>query len=80
MTPRGTDWSLAALVAMLAVTGGLTALAGSPGSQWVFAVHGAAGFALAGVLSLKLQRVRRRLLRPRRWRGAARAGRWPPLS
>lgn len=70
MTPRGTDWSLAALVALLAVTGGLTALAGSPGAGWVFAVHGAGGFALAGVLVFKLHRVRRRLARP----GRARAG------
>ena len=53
MTPRGTDWSLAALVVLLAVTGGLTALAGSPGTEWVFAVHGAGGFALAGVLAFK---------------------------
>ena len=70
MTPRGTDWSLAALVALLAVTGGLTALAGSPGAGWVFAAHGAGGFALAGVLAFKLRRVRRRLRRP----GRARAG------
>ena len=70
MTPRGPDWSLAALVALLAVTGGLTALAGSPGAGWVFAAHGAGGFALAGVLVFKLRRVRRRLGRP----GRARAG------
>jgi len=70
VTPRGTDWSLAALVALLAVTGGLTALAGSPGAGWVFAAHGAGGFALAGVLAFKLRRVRRRLGRP----GIARAG------
>ena len=74
MTPRGTDWSLAALVALLAVTGGLTALAGSPGGEWVFAVHGAGGFALAGVLAFKARRVWQRLLRPRRWQGRARAG------
>jgi hypothetical protein len=56
MSPRGTDWSLAALVAALAVTGGLTLFSGS----WVFAVHGAAGFALAAVLAWKLRRVRLR--------------------
>jgi DMSO/TMAO reductase YedYZ molybdopterin-dependent catalytic subunit len=56
MSPRGTDWSLAALVAALAVTGGLTLFFGS----WVFAVHGAAGFALAAVLVWKLRRVRLR--------------------
>ena len=74
MTPRGTDWSLAALVALLAVTGGLTALAGAPGARWVFAVHGAGGFALAGVLAYKARRVRGRLLHPRRWTGRARGG------
>ena len=74
MTPRGTDWSLAALVALLAVTGGLTALAGSAGGEWVFALHGAGGFALAAVLAFKGRRVWRRLLAPRRWHGRARAG------
>jgi Oxidoreductase molybdopterin binding domain len=54
VSPRGTDWSLAALVAALAVTGGLTLFSGS----WVFAFHGAAGFALAAVLVWKLRRVR----------------------
>jgi DMSO/TMAO reductase YedYZ molybdopterin-dependent catalytic subunit len=74
VTPRGTDWSLAALVALLAVTGGLTALAGSPGAGWVFAAHGAGGFALAAVLAFKARRVRGRLLHPRRWTGRARGG------
>ena len=59
MTPRGTDWSLAALVAALAVTGALTALAG----RWVFALHDAAGFALAAVLVFKGRRVWRRVAR-----------------
>jgi len=74
VTPRGTDWSLAALVALLAVTGALTALAGSEGGAWVFAAHGAGGFALAAVLAWKGRRVWRRLASPRRWRGPARAG------
>jgi DMSO/TMAO reductase YedYZ molybdopterin-dependent catalytic subunit len=56
MSPRGTDWSLAALVAALAVTGGLTLFAGS----LVFALHGVAGFALAAVLVWKLRRVKLR--------------------
>ena len=30
MTPRGTDWGLATLVALLAFTGALTAFAGAP--------------------------------------------------
>jgi DMSO/TMAO reductase YedYZ molybdopterin-dependent catalytic subunit len=57
VTARGTDWSLAALVACLAVTGGLTLFGGS----LVFALHGTAGFALGAVLVWKLRRVRRRL-------------------
>ena len=74
MTPRGTDWSLAALVALLAATGALTALAGTQGGEWVFAAHGAGGFALAAVLAWKARRVWGRLSHPRRWRGRAKAG------
>jgi molybdopterin-dependent oxidoreductase-like protein protein len=57
VTPRGTDWSLAALVALLAVSGGLTLFGGG----WVFVVHDLAGFALGGVLVWKLRRVWRRI-------------------
>lgn len=57
MTPRGTDWSLAALVGLLGVTGALVVWAGSPGRGWVFAVHDVGGFALGGVLVWKLRRV-----------------------
>ena len=61
MTPRGTDWGLATLVALLAFTGALTAFAGAPSRAWVFTLHGAAGLGLAGVLVWKFRRVRRRL-------------------
>jgi hypothetical protein len=57
MTPRGTDWSLAGLVALLALSGALTLFGGA----WVFAAHDVAGFALAGVLVWKLRRVWRRI-------------------
>lgn len=57
MTPRGTDWSLAALVALGWLTGVLTLFAGSHGDAWVFAVHGVGGFALAVVVFWKLRRV-----------------------
>lgn len=57
MSPRGTDWSLALLVALLVATGLLTAFAGSPGSAWVFALHGALGAAIAIVLVWKSRRV-----------------------
>lgn len=74
MTPRGTDWGLAALVAALAVTGGLTIVAGTTGRGWIFVVHGAGGFALAGVLAWKLRRVARRLAHPTRWDRRTRLG------
>jgi hypothetical protein len=56
VTPRGTDWTLAALVAVMAVTGALT-LWGGP---LVFAIHDVAGLAVGGVLVWKFARVRRR--------------------
>ena len=43
MTPRATDWSLALLVALAALTGALTIFAGGPGQAWVFTLHGAGG-------------------------------------
>src|SRR5690242_11331593 len=61
MTPRGTDWGLAALVTLLGITGALTAFAGTHSRAWVFVAHGTAGFALALLLVPKLRRVRRRL-------------------
>jgi hypothetical protein len=56
VTPRGTDWTLAVLVAAMAVTGALTLF----GGPVVFAVHDVAGLALGGVLVWKLRRVARR--------------------
>jgi DMSO/TMAO reductase YedYZ molybdopterin-dependent catalytic subunit len=61
VTPRGTDWSLALLVALGVVTGGATWFAGSPGAAWVFGAHAVGGFALALVLVWKLRRVWRRI-------------------
>jgi len=69
VTARGTDWSLALLVALLVATGLLTAFAGSPGSAWVFALHGALGFGIAVVLVWKSRRVWRRVADPARWDG-----------
>ena len=57
MTPRGTDWSLALLVAAGVATGLATWFAGAPGSTWVFAAHAIAGGSLAFVLVVKLRRV-----------------------
>ena len=70
MSPRGTDWSLALLVALLVTTGLLTAFAGSPGSAWVFALHGALGAAIAIVLVWKSRRVWSRVVDPARWDGS----------
>jgi DMSO/TMAO reductase YedYZ molybdopterin-dependent catalytic subunit len=66
VTPRGTDWGLALLVAVLVVSGVLTWFSGGEGSAWAFALHGAAGAALALLLAWKLRRVAGRL-RLRRW-------------
>jgi DMSO/TMAO reductase YedYZ molybdopterin-dependent catalytic subunit len=61
VTPRGTDWSLALLVALGVTTGIATWFAGSPGAESIFTIHAAGGFALALVLIWKLRRVHRRI-------------------
>jgi DMSO/TMAO reductase YedYZ molybdopterin-dependent catalytic subunit len=57
VTPRGTDWGLALLVALGLVSGLATWFAGSPGGAWVFSAHALAGIALALLLVIKLRRV-----------------------
>jgi len=69
VTARGTDWSLALLVALLVATGLITAFAGTSGSAWVFALHGALGFGVVVVLVWKGRRVWRRVADPARWDG-----------
>src|SRR3954454_7220382 len=61
MTPRGTDWSLALLVALGVGTGLGTWFAGAPPTAWVVAAHAAGGIALGLVLVWKLRRVLPRL-------------------
>ena len=61
MTPRGTDWGLALLVALGLVSGLATWFAGSPGGAWVFGAHAVSGTALALLLLFKLRRVLPRL-------------------
>jgi hypothetical protein len=51
---------LALLVGLLFATGVMTLFAGQRADAWIFAVHGAGGFALAAVLGWKLRRVSRR--------------------
>jgi DMSO/TMAO reductase YedYZ molybdopterin-dependent catalytic subunit len=67
VTARGTDWGLAALAALLIVTGGLTLFAGAAGDGWVFAAHDAVSIAIALLLIVKLRRVWPRLATPGRW-------------
>jgi cytochrome b561 len=74
VTPRATDWGLALLVGLLFATGMMSLFAGRSGDAWVFAVHGAGGFALGGMLVWKGRRVLRRLVRPWDRRTAAGAG------
>jgi len=54
VTPRGTDWGLAGLVALGVLSGLATWIAGG----WTVVVHGAGGTALALLLVVKLRRVR----------------------
>jgi DMSO/TMAO reductase YedYZ molybdopterin-dependent catalytic subunit len=61
VTPRGTDWSLALLVAAGVATGLATWFAGAPASTWVFAAHAIASASLTFVLVVKLRRVLPRL-------------------
>jgi DMSO/TMAO reductase YedYZ molybdopterin-dependent catalytic subunit len=71
VTPRGTDWGLALLVAIAVGTGLATWFAGSPGAAWVFGAHAAGGTAIAFVLVYKLRRVLPRLLARRDRRNTA---------
>jgi DMSO/TMAO reductase YedYZ molybdopterin-dependent catalytic subunit len=67
VTPRGTDWGLALVVALLFATGMVSLFAASPDDAWVFVVHDVLAFALAGLLVVKLRRVWRRLVTPSEW-------------
>jgi hypothetical protein len=49
MTPRGTDWSLAALVTAL-VLSGLLSWDGLAATAWIIPLHDILGLALAGVV------------------------------
>jgi hypothetical protein len=67
VTARGTDWGLAALVAVLIATGVLTLFAGAGDDRWVFAAHDASAAAIAVLVAVKLRRVWPRLTAPARW-------------
>lgn len=74
MTPRGTDWGLALVVALLFATGMASLFAASGSEAWVFAVHDVLAFALAALLVVKLRRVWARLVRPSGWDRQVKAG------
>src|SRR4051812_9466272 len=67
VTPRGTDWGLALVVALLFATGMASLFAASPGEAWVFVAHDILAFALASLLVVKVRRVWRRLVTPSEW-------------
>src|SRR3954453_13561271 len=64
MTPRGTDWGFALVVALLFATGMASLFAAAPGERWVFVAHDILAFALAGLLVVKMRRVWQRLTKP----------------
>jgi DMSO/TMAO reductase YedYZ molybdopterin-dependent catalytic subunit len=67
VTPRGTDWGLALVVALLFATGMASLFAASPGETWLFVGHDVLAFALAGLLVVKMRRAWRRLFGPDDW-------------
>jgi cytochrome b561 len=74
VTARGTDWGLAALVALLIATGVLTLFEGSSHDAWVFAAHDALGAAIAVLVVVKLGRVWSRIRALERWDNRTAAG------
>lgn len=74
MTPRGTDWGLALVVALLFATGMASLFAADPGDAWVFVAHDVLAFALAGLLVVKMRRVWARLVHPALWDRQVKAG------
>src|SRR4051794_16655688 len=67
MTSAALDRLLAALIAALAVTGGLTLISGAPGDAWRFVVHDLLAGALAAAIVVKLARSVPRAVRGRHW-------------
>jgi DMSO/TMAO reductase YedYZ molybdopterin-dependent catalytic subunit len=74
VTPRGTDWGLALVVALLFASGMASLFAASPGEAWVYVAHDVLAFALAGLLVVKMRRVWRRLFGPADWDRLVKAG------
>jgi Oxidoreductase molybdopterin binding domain len=67
MSPRLTDWSLAAAAMLALLTGLVSLVSGHLGDWIIFALHGAAGLWLLLLLWGKLRRVWPRLIHLRRW-------------
>ena len=59
--PRVVDGALLAGVAFVLATGVVSLYSGRPSRAWVFVTHGLGGLVLAGLVALKLRRVRRRV-------------------
>ena len=59
--PRVVDGALLAGVAFVLATGVVSLYSGRPSRAWVFVTHGVGGIVLAGLVALKLRRVRRRV-------------------
>lgn len=66
--PRAVDWSILGLVALEVATGLLSFTVTTPDWWPLFWLHRIVGFALLGLVFIKLARVRRRLTDPDRWR------------
>ena len=74
MTPRGTDWGLALVVALLFATGMASLFAASEGEAWVYVAHDVLAFALGLLLVVKMRRVWARLTSPSQWDRQVKAG------
>jgi hypothetical protein len=59
--PRVLDGSLLVGVGFVLATGVVSLYSGRPGRAWVFVTHGIGGLVVAGLVALKLRRVRRRV-------------------
>ncbi|MFT4885262.1 MAG: hypothetical protein ACI8U4_002784, partial [Natronomonas sp.] len=64
--PRVLDWSLLLGVGFVLATGIVSLFSGRPSRAWVFLTHGVGALVLAGLVGLKLRRVRHRVAGARR--------------
>jgi DMSO/TMAO reductase YedYZ molybdopterin-dependent catalytic subunit len=67
MSPRLTEWSLAAGAALALVTGIISLISGEASAWFIFALHAMAGLWLALLVGVKLRRVWPRVRHHSRW-------------